>query len=150
MFHKPHGPRESYIKAVAGIYWHSQTYIGKNIARFDLSVAQWPFLAQLLFNNDGIHQEELSRLINIDKSNTARGLKRLEEQGFIIRREDPHDSRRKLVYVTEKARSIEKEFHQVFRDLNIILTQGCTVEECKSLSKHLYKMYDNILDHKHN
>lgn len=144
----PHGPRESYIKAISGIYWHSQTYITKNITKFGLSPGQWPFLAQLLFNHDGICQEELSRLINIDKSNTARGLKKLEEQGFVIRHEDPHDSRRKLVYVTDKARMIADDFHQVFRDLNVILIGDCSAEECAILRKLLYKMYDNIVGHK--
>lgn len=136
--------KKSLIKAISGIGRYSQTYIGRNIKKFHIGQGQAAFLTQLLFNYDGVTQEELSDLINIDKANTARALKKLEEEGYIYRKVDPLDARKKLVYVTEKSRSIEKEFHQVFRNLNHILAQDFTPEEREVIRKLLYRMLENI------
>jgi DNA-binding PadR family transcriptional regulator len=48
-------------------------------------------------------------------------LKKLEEQEYIYRKEDSSDTRKKLVYVTDKSRAFEEEFHDIFKDLNRIL-----------------------------
>ena len=113
--------RKSLIKAISAIDRYSQTYIGRNVKDYNIGQGQWAFLTQLLFNYDGITQEELSELLNIDKANTARALKKLEEEGYVYREEDPKDGRKKIVYVTAKARDFEQEFHEVFKGLNRIL-----------------------------
>ena len=37
-----------------------------------------------LYKKDGKNQEELSEKLNIDKGTTARAIKKLEEEGFLI------------------------------------------------------------------
>lgn len=138
--------RKSLIKAISGIYRYSQTWIGRNIRGYNIGQGQWPFLTQLLFNYDGITQEELSESLNINKANTARALKKLEEEGYVYRLEDPRDARKKRVYVTEKSRAFEQEFHQVFKGLNRILSKDFTHEEREIARRLLYKMFDNIVD----
>ncbi|SHN69864.1 MarR family winged helix-turn-helix transcriptional regulator [Desulfitobacterium chlororespirans] len=139
--------RKSLIKAISAIDRYSQTYIGRNIKDYNIGQGQWAFLTQLLFNYDGITQEELSELLNIDKANTARALKKLEEEGYVYREEDPKDGRKKIVYVTAKARDFEEEFHEVFKGLNRILAKDFTEEERETARRILYKMLDNIADY---
>lgn len=139
--------RRSLIKAISGIYRYSQTCIGRNIKDYNIGQGQWAFLTQLLFNYDGITQEELSESLNINKANTARALKKLEEEGYIYREEDPKDARKKIVYITEKSRASEGEFHRVFKGLNLILSKDLTHEELETARRLLYKMFDNIADY---
>ncbi len=139
--------RKSLIKAISAIDRYSQTYIGRNVKDYNIGQGQWAFLTQLLFNYDGITQEELSELLNIDKANTARALKRLEEEGYVYREEDPKDGRKKIVYVTAKARDFEQEFHEVFKGLNRILAKDFTEDERETARRILYKMLDNIADY---
>lgn len=139
--------RKSLIKAISAIDRYSQTYIGRNVKDYNIGQGQWAFLTQLLFNYDGITQEELSELLNIDKANTARALKKLEEEGYVYREEDPKDGRKKIVYVTAKARDFEQKFHEVFKGLNRILAKDFTEDERETARRILYKMLDNIADY---
>lgn len=136
--------RKSLIKAISAIYRYSQTYIGRNIRDYRIGQGQWAFLSQLLFNYDGITQEELSEMLNINKANTARALKKLEDEGYVYRAEDPADARKKIVSVTEKSRDFEQEFHEVFKGLNRILAKDFTDDERETARRLLYKMFDNI------
>ena len=142
--------RKSFIKAISGIYRHSQTYLGRRIKKYNIGQGQWAFLTQLLFNYDGIIQEELSSVLSIDKANTSRALKKLEEEGYVYREEDSSDTRKKLVYVTGKSREFEEEFHNIFKDLNQILSKDFTDEERYMIRKLLYKMFDNIVAYEKN
>lgn len=136
--------RKSLIKAISGIYRHSQSYLGPKIKKYGIGQGQWAFLTQLLFNYDGITQEELSKILSINKANTSRALKKLEEEGYIYRKEDPEDNRKKLVYVTAKARAFEEEFHSIFKELNQKLSKDFKNEERETVDRLLYRMFDNI------
>lgn len=140
--------KKSFIKAISAIYRYGQTYIGENTKKYNIGKGQWSFLTQLLFNCDGLTQEELSDKLYIDKANTARALKKLENAGYIYRKEDPEDARKKRVYVTDKAVEFEKEFHQIFKDFNKMLYKGFTESEKDMARDLLYKMLDNIVDYR--
>ena len=140
--------KKSLTKAISAIYRYNQSYIGKRVSVYNIGQGQWHFLTQLLFNEDGITQEELSEKLFIDKANTARAVKKLEEEGYLERKEDPIDKRKKRLYVTKKARDFEDEFHQIFRDFNSILAKDFTEEEKEIARELLYRMLDNILQHR--
>lgn len=140
--------KRSYIKAISAIYRYSQTYIGENIKKYNIGKGQWSFLTQLLFNEDGLTQEELSEKLHIDKANTARAVKKLEDEGYVYWEEDPKDARKKRIYVTDKSLGFEKEFHQVFKNLNKLLSQGFTEEEREIIRKLLFRMLDNIIEYR--
>jgi DNA-binding MarR family transcriptional regulator len=140
--------KKSLIKSISALYRYSQSYISKRVSPYNIGQGQWHFLTQVLFNEDGITQEELSERLFIDKANTARAVKKLEQEGYIERREDPEDKRKKRVYVTQKSRDFENEFHQVFKDFNNILAKGFTAEERETARELLYRMLDNIIQYK--
>ena len=140
--------KKSYIKAISAIYRYSQTYIGENIKKYRIGKGQWSFLTQLLFNGDGLTQEELSEKLHIDKANTARAVKKLADEGYVYWERDPQDARKKRIYVTDKSLHFEEEFHQVFKDLNQILAKGFTEEEKEITRKLLFKMLDNIVEYR--
>lgn len=54
----------------------------------------------------GINQYELAYQDHYDKGTTARAVKKLEEQGYVLRRSDEHDRRITKLYVTKKGEAI--------------------------------------------
>lgn len=46
-----------------------------------------------------IKQEELSSYLSIDGANTTRAIKKLEKEGYVIRKQDEKDRRVKRIYL---------------------------------------------------
>ncbi len=136
--------RKSLIKAILDTYRISLAYIGESISKYGIGRGQWYFFNRLLLSGDGISQEQLSEEMVVDSAHTARAVKKLEEDGYVFRKADPGDGRRKKVYVTEKAVAIREEYHQIYKELNNILTAGFTPEEVELTRQLLYRMRDNI------
>ena len=139
--------RKSLIKAVLEIYRISLAFISDGTSKYGIGRGQWYFFNRLLLGEDGISQEQLSAEMFVDTAHTARALKKLEDSGYIYRQTDAADARKKRAYITEKARSIKEEYHQVYKNLNEVLTKGFTPEEAALARTLLYRMRDNIAGH---
>lgn len=67
-------------------------------------------LLTLLHQQDGAAtQDALSAKLFVDRSNAGRGLKRLEQRGYIKRRENEGNKKTKLVQITAKGRQVVVE-----------------------------------------
>ena len=82
-----------------------------------------------LYKNDGISQESLSELVNIDKGTTAKAIKKLEELNFIVRSKDSKDKRINRIYLTSKALDIKNDFFSVLTKWENILTNELSPDE---------------------
>lgn len=94
----------------------------------------------VIFSCPGITQDQLARRIFINKSNVARQLAILEEDGFVERRPSPEDKRAIQVFPTEKAREAMPEIVRIFRVWESFVAQDLTEEERKILVAMLEKM----------
>ena len=88
----------------------------------------------------GITQDQLARRIFINKSNVARQLVILEEDGFVERRPSPGDKRAIQVFPTEKAKEVLPEIVRIFRVWESFVAQDLSEEERKVLVAMLEKM----------
>lgn len=139
--------RKSLIRGVLEIYRISIAYISKGTAKYAIGRGQWYFFNRLLLAGDGISQEQLSSEMFVDNAHTTRALKKLEKDGYIYREADVGDGRKKLVYITQKSEAIKEEYHQIYKDLNKILTKDFTPKEIELTRTLLYRMRDNIAEH---
>lgn len=98
-----------------------------------------------LYKNDGISQEKLSELVNIDKGTTAKAIKKLEELNFIIRSKDTNDKRVNRIFLTEKALNIKDDFFSVLTNWENSLTNTLTEEEINSGLAILNKLSNNVI-----
>lgn len=57
--------------------------------------------------NEGINQEQISQMLNIDKAAVTRIIHNLEKKGYAIRQKNPEDKRSNKIYSTEKALAIK-------------------------------------------
>ena len=88
----------------------------------------------------GITQDQLARRIFINKSNVARQLAILEEDGFVERRACTEDKRAMRVYPTEKALEVLPKINAILVQWEECLTQDLTEKEKILLTQMLCKM----------
>jgi DNA-binding MarR family transcriptional regulator len=74
-------------------------------------------------------QETLSGMLHVDRSNAGRGLKRLEAEGYVSRRQDETDKRSKLIQITAKGREATVSVSKLRRRIAQDLFQGLTDEQ---------------------
>lgn len=94
----------------------------------------------------GITQDQLARRIFINKSNVARQLAILEEDGFVERRTSIEDKRAIQVFPTEKAKECMPKIHEIFRTWETLVARDLTDEERRVLVAMLDKMKDRAAD----
>ncbi|WP_291567976.1 MULTISPECIES: MarR family winged helix-turn-helix transcriptional regulator [unclassified Clostridium] len=137
---------DSIGKYIAQVYRMNGKLASKSFSKFGIGSGQYVFLIHL-YSNDGINQECISSNLNIDKGTTARALKRLEELGYIIRVVDEEDKRAYRVFLTDKAKYIEKEFFEILAEANRVLTKDFTEEEKALAISLLKRMVNNSKNH---
>ena len=109
------------------------------LAPLELKACHGSYLAQIC-DHPGITQDQLARRIFINKSNVARQLVILEEDGFVERRPCPEDKRAMRVYPTGKALEVLPQIHQILVQWEELLTRDLSEEEKLLLGKMLCKM----------
>lgn len=129
-------------KWISLIYRYGQNFIGQELRKYDIGSGQYIFI-NALYHKDGISQEEISEYLKIDKGTTARAIKKLEEQGYVVRKEDSNDKRAYKVYLTDKAIDIKPEISKAMEKWTNILSEGFDEEEKKLTLSLLERMADN-------
>ena len=93
--------------------------------------------------HDGIDQMELLNHVRLDKSSLTSQLKKLEANGYIIRKTDPKDRRAKRIFITKKTRAMHDDLHAIFISWSKILMKGLDDSDRDTISDLLDKMQNN-------
>ena len=120
-------------------------YRQEELASLGLKSCHASYLAAIC-TYPGITQDQLARRIFINKSNVARQLVILEEDGFVERKPSPEDKRAIQVFPTEKARDVMPEIARIFRCWASFVAQDLSEEERKILVSMLEKMKNRSAD----
>lgn len=134
--------KEPIGKYISQIYRKGRAFINKGLLEYDMGYGQMLFLLQL-YKQDGISQEDLTKKLSIDKGTTARSIKKLEQEGFIIRSKDEYDKRAYKIYLTDKSKEKQETVCNVLQDWEDILTENITEEERDTLINILKKICIN-------
>ncbi|SHE40933.1 MarR family winged helix-turn-helix transcriptional regulator [Clostridium fallax] len=129
-------------KYISEIYRFSNSFLTKKYAKFNIGSGQIMFMINI-YKNEGISQEKLSEMLNIDKGTTARAIKKLEDQGYVIRLKDRKDRRAYNIMPTYKALQIKKEFFNILNEWNKKITENLTEEEVSITLSALEKISEN-------
>lgn len=129
-------------RIISQIYRKGRIFFTKELAEYGLGSGQMMFLFQL-YRKDGVTQDELAHILYIDKGTTARALNTLEKQNFIQRVTSEIDKRAKLIYLTDKAKKLQREIETVLESWEGNLTKSLDIDEEKQLKYLLSKVIDN-------
>ena len=114
-------------------------YRSDNLAQFGLKSLHASYLTEICAN-PGISQDRLARIICINKSNVARQVAVLEEDGFVRRVPSEADKRVMELYPTEKTLEILPQITHILMCWENCITQDLSNEEKECLSSLLSKM----------
>lgn len=126
-------------REISELYRMGSSFLSKKFSKYGIGSGQYLFLAKL-YRMEGISQERLSEILNMDKATTARGLAKLEEKGYIIRRKNQEDKRANEVYLTQKAKDIKVEFFDILGEWNNKLLLPLTKDEREQVMYLLSKI----------
>ena len=115
---------------ISQLYRIGSAFISKELSRFNIGYGQFKFLMEL-YKNGTLCQEKLAEMLYIDKGTTARAIKKLEEEGYVLRVRDVEDKRMYKVSLTDKAKEIEADIKKIIKDWNDKLTSDLSEEEKK-------------------
>lgn len=120
----------------------SSLFVGREMSRIGFGPGQF-FLLSELYTEEGLSQDELSRRVGVDKSNTSRSLAKLERYELIRRENDSQNHRVKKIYLEPKAFEIKQKFNEIQRQWNAELLNGFSEKEKKTLFSSLKKIINN-------
>ena len=121
---------------------YARRYYDKELKPYDIGGAQLRIL-MLLYKMDGISQELLAQTIKVDKTTIARTIKKLVDNGFILRQKDEKDRRSYRVFLNEKGKAIEPEMMKIFEKWEENLLYKFDDEQKKDVLKIIGIMHEN-------
>ena len=101
----------------------------------------------MLYKKDGVNQETLAETLHIDKATSARAIKKLEQQGFVIRKKDTKDRRNYNVFLTEKAKKLKPKIRKTLHNWTKILLKDISKEDEERLYTLLEKIAQNATEY---
>jgi MarR family transcriptional regulator, repressor for mepA len=91
-----------------------------------------------------IYQKDIEEEVELRGPSITSLLQGLERKGFITRRVDPADERRKQVIVLAKGLDLLHDFEVVFQQIDQKLVQTLTAEQQQALLQALERMAHNV------
>ena len=113
------------------------------LAKRGLSVAQYLHL-RILWETDGLPQNEISHRLGIEKASSTGALDALEADGLIQRIRDSADRRRLLVSLTPKGEALRGTILPFAREVAEIAGEGTSEEELAAFFRTIDRMIVNL------
>lgn len=127
------------VKTMNEIVRCGMQYRNEQLAHFGLKSSHASYLLEIC-RSPGISQDTLAKRICFNKSNIARQIAVLEEDGFVRRKPGAEDKRVMELYPTEKTLEMMPQIRQVLRSWRSYLMEGLSEEEIAVLDKALTSM----------
>lgn len=137
---------QSFGYRFAMLYRLNTALYGDQIKQLGISKSQVPFIAELMFAEEGPTQDQLSERLAIDKAATARVIDQLEKDGLVKRNINPDNRRQKRVYPTQKLLDMADDLFSVLRSTGEVFVRGFTAEEKTMALDLMDRMMENALN----
>jgi DNA-binding MarR family transcriptional regulator len=124
------------------LYRYRKCYVNRRLEPYGIAGGQYIFLLTLN-GHDGMSQEQVSDYLKMDKTTTAKAIKKLEENGYVERNTNSEDKRAYNVFLTQKARDVMPLIHDAVEKWENTLITGISEDEYQLLETLLSKMAEN-------
>ena len=132
-------------KWISVLYRGRKSYAGRMLEPYGIAGCQYLFL-MTLFKNNGASQEKISDSLKIDKTTTAKSIKKLEDNGFVMRDVDFDDKRAYKVFLTQKALNIIPHIQETMKKWENIVISDISEDEYMLLEKLLKQMAEKAFN----
>ena len=113
----------------------------KNITAFNGEQGR---ILHVLWENDGISNQELSKRSGLAMSSLTTMLERMEEKNLLTRKGCPKDKRKCLLFLTEHANSLKKEYDEISDKMTKLSFEGISEDERLAFEKTLENILHNL------
>ena len=113
----------------------------KNITAFNGEQGR---ILHVLWENDGISNQELSKRSGLAMSSLTTMLERMEEKNLLTRKGCPKDKRKCLLFLTDYANSLKKEYDEISDKMTKLSFEGISEDERLAFEKTLENILHNL------
>ena len=113
----------------------------KNITAFNGEQGR---ILHVLWENDGISNQDLSKKSGLAMSSLTTMLERMEEKNLLTRKGCPKDKRKCLLFLTDYAHSLKNEYDEISEKMTKISFEGISEDERLAFEKTLENVLHNL------
>ncbi|ATG48548.1 MarR family transcriptional regulator [Celeribacter ethanolicus] len=113
------------------------------LATQNVTFGQWIFF-RILWQEDGLSQRELSDRAHLTEPTAHSALTKMEELGYIVRRNIEGNRRRQHAFLTERGWQLRGLLEPLAIEANEVAVEGLTKDEQIILKRGLAKMIRNL------
>ena len=114
-----------------------------HLSAHQVNVGMWYFL-RALWQQDGLTQRELCRLIGVSEPTAAQQLKKMAAQGLITRDASGQDKRKRHIKLTRAGRQLKQKLIPYAAEVNQAALAGISAREVADLRRVLEKIRTNL------
>ena len=130
---------------------HLVRYVARGLTRslqirlsdHDVQFGSWVFL-RILWDNDGMTQRELAERAGLMESTTHTAIRKLETQGYLVRRHPEGDRKKRLVFLTEQGWAVRDVLQPLAEEVNALSIEGLRGRDVAALREALLTMAENL------
>ena len=115
------------------------SYYESNLKGNDLTLKEFSVLLRIRFQGVAT-QHDLVELFKVSGAYIAKLLRKFEDHGYIARKEDPENRRKKLVKMTDDGIKKTDEIIEVIQNWEEKVTSSISEDEIKTLKEILFKI----------
>lgn len=104
--------QQNFVLNISVLFRNIQKYFDRTLAPYDIGSGQ---LLALIYihENEGTTMQEVTKICEVDKGTTTKGVQRLIDQGYVMTRTDEKDRRIKRLFTTERASVIMRDIYDL-------------------------------------
>jgi len=122
---------------------HFSKELEAKIRPYGILIGQWFFLREL-WQEDGLIQASLSTRVGMKAPTTNVAIRRMVEDGLVIRKQDTADRRKVKIYLTKKGRRLRDELLPLAFEVNETATKGFSQKEVRQFQSLIDRMKKNL------
>lgn len=121
--------------------------VNEKLKKYDMTMSQLDVLIKVTRANEKgilIHQRDIEKKTNLSNPTVTGLINRLENKELIQRIENDKDKRVKNLFITEKTKSLNKEWKYFLDQSDSVALQGFSQEEKRDLENYLERIIENL------
>ncbi len=127
------------------MYW--KNYFESNMEKYSIKTVTMGAVLYSAYKHEGVVQDDICKMLNMDKAYVTRELNSLERLGYIVREKDSEDHRKNHIYVTQSGVEVANTIEKVRNDWSAIEYENFTEDDKKFFLSLINKMHNNIKAH---
>lgn len=113
------------------------------LQNIDLTLEQY-FILNIVNNEERLILQDLTKILDRDKSAIARHLNELEGKHFVARTTDPEDKRRKILLITKPGVRMLEKAKKLAKQVNNDMTRDISEKDLQQFESVLAEIYTQI------